>query len=89
MLVADLAHQRPEIGRRHDYAAGTLHRLGNECGYGVRPLEADLAIEQLGANLSQPQVVVGVGVAVIPRRIDMLDVSRRWARRNARRGNRT
>jgi len=38
VAVADLAHQRPVLGRRDDDAARTLDRLGDEGGDGVGAL---------------------------------------------------
>ncbi|MCY1217940.1 hypothetical protein D9M72_298710 [compost metagenome] len=71
VLVADLADQRPVVLRRHDHATGALDRLGDEGGHGVRALELDFPLQQVGADLPEFFRVLAVRVAVEPGRVDV------------------
>ena len=72
VLVANLADQWPVVGRRHDDPARALDRLGDEGRHGVRALELDFPLQQVGADLAQLLWVLAVGVAVQPRSVDVV-----------------
>ncbi len=71
VTVADLAHQRPVGGRRHDHAGRTLDRFGDEGRHRIGALELDLALERGGADLRQLVGVLAVGVVVEPGGVDV------------------
>jgi hypothetical protein len=71
VAVADFAHARPVVRWRNDHPAGPLDGLGNEGGDSIRALEDDLALKQFGADAAELLGILGIRVAVQPRRVDM------------------
>ena len=76
MAIADLRHQGPEVGRRHDHAARTLDRFGDEGRHGVRALENDFTLQLVGHDAAKRGLVLravaaDIGVAVQPRAVDV------------------
>lgn len=71
VAVADFAHERPVVRGRHDHAARTLNRLGDERGDRVGALEQDLALEQLRADAAERFGILRKRIAIEPRRLDV------------------
>ena len=71
VFVTDLPDQGPVIVRRHDHAAGALHRFGDKRRDRVRSLVHNFPLQQVGADLSQFLGIFRVGIAVQPGAVNL------------------